>query len=57
MWSSRGLSNAAIYSKVNFNLNYLHVFGYCGCSRSGGGSSSNSSGGCGGGGGGGDDVQ
>ncbi len=50
MWSSRGLSNAAIYSKVNFNLNYLHIFGYCGCSRSGGGGSRNSSGG-------GDDVQ
>ena len=27
MWSSRGLSNAAIYSKVNFNLNYTHIFG------------------------------
>ena len=46
MWSSRGLSNAAIYSKVNFNLNYLHIFGYCGCrSGSSGSSSSNSSGG------------
>ena len=47
MWSSRGLSNAAIYSKVNFNLNYTHIFGYCGCSSSssGGGSSDSSGGG------------
>ena len=43
MWSSRGLSNAAIYSKVNFNLNYTHIFGYCGC-RSGSSGSSSSGG-------------
>ena len=54
MWSSRRLSFAAIYSKVNFNLNYLHIFGYCGCSRSGGSSSGGSSNSSSGGGG---DVQ
>ncbi len=32
--------------RSTFNLNYLHIFGYCGCINSGGGgSSSNSSGG------------
>ncbi len=54
MWSSRGLSYSALYSKVNFNLNYTHIFGYCGCS-SGGGCGGSSSGG--GNSGGGDDVQ